>query len=96
MKPTPQISHNQHGSRSFPLTACNYVPTAETQTGSAAGRPARKLPAFYRLSSGFFGAEAYRDYVTEFLVFTVIALVTSWPIISMIVAVTRMSGIIKN
>ena len=96
MKPTPQISHNQHGSRSFPLTDCNYVPTAETQTGSAAGRPARKLPAFYRLSSGFFGAEAYRDYVTEFLVFTVIALVTSWPIISMIVAVTRMSGIIKS
>jgi len=96
MKPTPQISHNQHGSRSFPLTECNYVPTAETQTGSAAGRPARKLPAFYRLSSGFFGAEAYRDYVTEFLVFTVIALVTSWPIISMIVAVTRMSGIIKS
>ena len=90
MKPTPQISHNQHGSRSFPLTECNYVPTAETQTGFAAGRPARKLPAFYRLSSGFFGAEAYRDYVTDFLVFTVIALATTWPIISMLVAVTRL------
>ena len=90
MKPTPQISHNQHGSRSFPVTDYNYVPTAETQTGSAAGRPARKLPAFYRLSSGFFGAEAYRDYVTEFLLFTVIGVVTTWPIISMIGAVTRL------
>jgi hypothetical protein len=96
MKPTPQISHNQDGSRNFPLTDYNYLPTGETQTGSVAGRPDRKLPAFYRLSSGFFGAEAYRDYLTEFLVFTVIALVTSWPIISMIVAVTRMSGIIKS
>ena len=90
MKPTPQISHNQCVRRSSPLTDYNYLPTAETQTGSASGRPARKLPAFYRLSSGFFGAEAYRDYVTEFLVFTVIAVATTWPIISMIAAVTRL------
>ncbi len=90
MKPTPQISHNQHGRRSFPSTDYNYRPTAETQTGSAAGRPARKLPAFYRLSHEFFGAETSWDYVTNFLVFTVIALVTTWPIISMIVAVTRL------
>ena len=88
MKPTPQISHNQHAG--FPLTDYNYVPPAETQTGSAAGRPARKLPAFYRLSHEFFGAEMSRDYLTEFSVFTVIALVTTWPIISMIVAVVRL------
>lgn len=88
MKPTPRISHNQRAG--FPVTDYNYLPTAETQTEFAAGRPARKLPAFYRLSSGFFGTEAYRDYVTEFLVFTVIALATTWPIISMLVAVTRL------
>ena len=88
MKPTPQISHNQRAG--FPLTDYNYLPPAETHTGFAAGQPARKSPAFHKLSSGFFGTEAYRDYVTEFLVFTVIGVVTTWPIISMISAVTRL------
>src|SRR5207253_2051757 len=87
MKPTPQISHNQHAG--FPLTDYNYQPTGDAK--STAGRPARKSPAFYRLSHEFFGAEMSRDYVTNFLVFTVIAVVTTWPIISMIVAVTRMA-----
>jgi len=87
MKPTPQISHNQHAG--FPLTDYNYQPTGDAK--STAGRPARKSPAFYRLSHEFFGAEMSRDYLTNFLVFTVIAVVTTWPIISMIVAVTRMA-----
>ena len=87
MKPTPQISHNQHAG--FPLTDYNYQSTADAK--STTGRPARKSPAFYRLSHEFFGAEMSRDYVTNFLVFTVIAVVTTWPIISMIVAVTRMA-----
>src|SRR6266404_514687 len=75
MKPTPQISHNQHAG--FPLTDYNYQPTGDAK--STAGRPARKSPAFYRLSHEFFGAEMSRDYVTNFLVFTVIAVVTTWP-----------------
>jgi hypothetical protein len=77
--------------RTFPLTDYNYLPTAETRTGSGPGRPARKLPAFYRLSHEFFGAEAFRDYVAEFSLFTVIAVVTTWPILSMLVAVTRLA-----
>jgi hypothetical protein len=89
MKPTPQISHNQNAHQSFPLTDYNYQPTADAKIPD--GRPARKSPAFYRLSHEFFGAEMSRDYVTNFLVFTVIAVVTTWPIISMIVAVTRMA-----
>jgi len=87
MKPTPQISHNQHAG--FPLADYNYQPTADAK--STAGRPVAKPTAFYRLSHEFFGAEMSRDYVTNFLVFTVIAVVTTWPIISMIVAVTRMA-----
>jgi hypothetical protein len=90
MKPTPQISKNRHAGS--PLTDYNYQPTADAKI--TAGRPARKLPAFFRLSHEFFGAEAYRDYVTNFLVFTVIALVTSWPIISMVVAVVRLLAVI--
>jgi hypothetical protein len=89
MKPTPQTSHNQNAHQSFPLTDYNYQPTADAKIPD--GRPARKSPAFYRLSHEFFGAEMSRDYVTNFLVFTVIAVVTTWPIISMIVAVTRMA-----
>jgi hypothetical protein len=76
--------------RSFPLTDYNYLPTAETRTGSGPGQPARKLPAFYRLSHEFFGAEMSRVYLTEFLLFTVIGVVTTWPIISMVAAVTRL------
>jgi hypothetical protein len=90
MKPTPQVSHNQHGSRSFPLTDYNFRATVDAKSSCSAILPEKKSPAFHKLSSGFFGTEAYRDYVTNFLVFTVIALVTTWPIISMIVAVTRL------
>src|SRR5439155_16650002 len=89
MKPTPQTSYNRQSRRSFPLTDYNYHPTADAKI--PAGRPARKSPAFYRLSHEFFGAEMRRDYGTNFLVFTVIAVVTTLPIISMIVAVTRMA-----
>ena len=100
MKPTPQISHNQRGSgrengtrrskRRLLLTDYNYHPTAETQLTSSAGRPVKKLPAFHKLSSEFFGTEMSRDYVTQFLLFTIIGGISAWPIISMLLAVTRL------
>ena len=77
--------------RSFPLTDYNYLPAAETQTGSAAGRPAKKSPAFHKLSSDFIGTEMVRDYVVEFSAFTVIAVISAWPILLSIVAVVRMA-----
>jgi hypothetical protein len=88
MKPTSQIRHNQHAG--FPLTDYNFQATVDAKSGSAAILPEKKLRAFHKLSSDFFGAEAYRDYLTEFSIFTVIALATTWPIISMLVAVTRL------
>ena len=77
--------------RSFPLTEYNYLPTAETQTGFAASRPAKKSPGFHELSSEFFGAEESRHYVAEFSAFTVLGLISVWPIFSSIVAVIGMA-----
>jgi hypothetical protein len=88
MKPTPQISHNQHAG--FPLTDYNFQGTVEAPTTSSDIPSAAKSPAFHKLSSEFFGAEAYRDYVAEFSAFTVLGLISAWPILSMLHAITRM------
>jgi len=100
MKPTPQISSNQrsshrdhrapHGHQSLPLTDHNFHATAETQTSSCATLTATESPAFYKLSAEFFGAETNRDYLAELILFTLITGVSAWPIISMIVALTRL------
>ncbi len=100
MKPILQINHKQRGSgrdnragrshQSFPLTDYNYHPTAETKVSSSAGRPARKSPAFHRLSSEFLGGETGRDYLAELLFFIVITGLAGWPIMSMLIAVIRM------
>ena len=81
---------------SFPLTDYNYLPTAETKTGFAAGPPAQKLPAFHKLSSDFFGVEESWQYLAEFSAFTLLGLITAWPILSMVVAVNDCLGIIKR
>ena len=100
MKSILQINHKQRRSRrdnrarrrhqSFPLTDYNYRPTAEAEASSLAGRSAIKSPAFHKLSSEFFGAEASRDYVAELLFFVLITCLAAWPIMSMLIAVVRM------
>ena len=100
MKPTPQISHTQRASRhdnrarrkhpSFPLTNYNYRPTAKNQVSSSAGRPATKLRAFHKLSSEFFAAESSRDYIAELFFFVLITGIAAWPVMSMLIAVTRL------
>ena len=89
MKPTLQINQNQRAVRSFPLTNYSFQATAEAQASSA-DLPATKSPAFHKLSSEFFATEMSRDYVTQFLLFTVIGGISAWPIISMVIAVTRL------
>jgi hypothetical protein len=86
MKSTPQARKH----RISALTDYNYLPTAETQTGSAAGRPVTKSPAFHKLSSEFFGGEMSWVCVVELLLFTLITGVLVWPMASTIVAVTRL------
>jgi hypothetical protein len=86
MKPTPQISHNRQAG--FPLTDYDYQPTPDAKI--TAGRQIAKLTGFHKLSSDFIATEVARDYVVEFSAFTVIALISAWPILSSIVAVARL------
>jgi hypothetical protein len=51
-----------------------------------------KHVSFHRLSGAFFGGEAVRHEVTDFLLFTLIAALCSWPIVSMAVAVSHVIG----
>jgi hypothetical protein len=100
MKPILQINHKQRDSRrdnrarhshqSFPLTDYNYHPTAESEVNSSAVWRPTELPAFHKLSSEFFGAEASRDYVAELLFFILITGIAAWPVVTMLIAVIRL------
>src|SRR5437763_9950306 len=100
MKPILQINHKQRGSRrdnrpghshqSFPLTDYSYHPTAESQVNSSARWRATKSPAFHKLSSEFLGGETSRDYLVELLFFILITGIAAWPVVSMLIAVTRL------
>jgi hypothetical protein len=86
MKPTPQISQNRNSR--FPITDCNYQPTADPRvTGS---RSVAKLTGLHKLSSDFIGTEMVRDFAVEFSMFTVIAALSAWPILLSIAAVARL------
>jgi hypothetical protein len=99
MKPTPQISPDQRksrcdnrtpaDSRSFPPTDYNFQSTTEA-CGRVSTIPQEKLRTFWKLSSEFFAAENSRDHTTELLLFAFISGVSVWPIISALVAVTRL------
>jgi len=88
MKPTPQISQNRY--TGFPSMDYNFQATGDPKSNSNAF-PAKKSPPFHRLSSEFFGAEESRHHLVEFSAFTVLGLITAWPILSSIVAVVRMA-----
>ena len=104
MKPIPYISIDQRDSRrdsraqrnrrSGPLTDCFYQPSSNPGASCSpfSGDAFRisKLRMFRKLSSDFFGAEAGRNYIAELAVFSLIAGVSAWPIISMIIALYRM------
>jgi len=90
MKPTPQISPSQHASRNFPLTDYSFQATVDAKSSSSPVVPAKKAPAFHKISSEFFGAETSRDYFAELLFFILIAGIAAWPVMSMLIAVIRM------
>ncbi len=90
MKPILQINPNQHASRNFPLTDYSFQATVDAKSGSSAVVPAKKAPAFHKLSSEFFGAETSRDYFAELSFFILIAGIAAWPVMSMLIAVIRM------
>ena len=90
MKPILQISPSQHASRNFPLTDYSFQATVDAKSGSSAVVPAKKAPAFHKLSSEFLGGETSRDYVAELLFFVLITGIAAWPVVSMLIAVIRM------
>jgi hypothetical protein len=96
MKPTPQISREQQAARSSPLTDYNFQPveiagdTPATTVKTAAVFAGTKSLAFHKLSSEVFGAKTTREYFAELFVFVVNTGIVAWPIISALVAVTRM------
>ncbi len=90
MKPILQINPSQHASRNFPLTDYSFQATVDAKSGSSAVVPAKKAPAFHKLSSEFFGAETSRDYFAELSFFILIAGIAAWPVMSMLIAVIRM------
>jgi len=58
--------------------------------GSSPDQPVTKLPAFHKLSSEFLAGERSRDYVAELLLFVLITGIAAWPVLSMLMAVTRL------
>ena len=94
MKPTSQISFNQPKRRNFPLTDYQFQSTGDVRAGAPAIREKSisELRTFRKVSSEFFATETNRDFVTEFLLFALITGISAWPIISTIVAVTRLVG----
>jgi hypothetical protein len=89
MKPTPQVSTEHSGS--FPLTDYYYQSTLEgSRAGEKETREAAPGRAIWKLGAEFFAVEARLDYATEFAVFSLIAGLSAWPIISMLVAIVRM------
>ena len=90
MKPTDQITIDHGAPRSFPLTDYTFQAPTELRKSPSASRTTIKLPAFHKLSSEFFAVEMIRDYVTEVVLFTLIASISAWPIISMLHAITRL------
>jgi len=87
MKPTPQISQDRRAG--LPSTDCNYQPTADAKISG--GGSISKPTGFHKLSSDFLGTEMVRDYAVEFSAFTMIALISAWPIIYAAMAVARMA-----
>jgi hypothetical protein len=92
MKPTPQVSSSERKQQSFPLTDYQYQTSALSADRAIAKKTpsARELKTFRKLSTEFFARETPRDYVAELFLFILITGIAAWPIISSMVAITRL------
>ena len=92
MKPTPQISSNERSQQTFPFTDYQYQTTALSADHAVAKKAptARELETFRKLSTEFFATEIPRDYIAELFFFILISGIATWPIISSLVAITRL------
>jgi hypothetical protein len=92
MKPTPQISSKPRKPRSFPFTDYQYQ-TSASSAGRAIAKntpAALELKTFRKLSTEFFSNETPRDYIAELFLFILITGIAAWPIISSMIAITRL------
>ena len=88
MKPTPQISHNRH--TGFPTTDYNYQPTRDASyTGTKEKCDTHRLRGLWRLGTEFHGAEAVYGDAADFLIFTLMGLFCTWPIVAVVFAISR-------
>ena len=86
MKPTAQISSE----RRFPLTDYNYQPTLHaSRTGAKEKRGSHRLRGFWRLGTEFHGAEAVYGDAADFLVFTLMGVICTWPVFSVGMAIVH-------
>ena len=92
MKPAPQISSDRRKQQSFPLTDYQYQTSGLSANRAVAEKTpaASELKAFRKLSTEFFAIETPRDYIAELFFFILITGIAAWPIISSMVAITRL------
>ena len=90
MKPTPQLTRNQHAARSSLLTDYSFQATVEAPANTAAALPATKPRAFYKMSSEFFETETHLDYIAELFFFILITGIAACAVMSMLACLAWM------
>jgi hypothetical protein len=92
MKPTTQISSKQRKQRRFPPTDYQYQTGGLSADRAVAKKTpaARELKTFRKLSTEFFATETPRVFIAELFFFVLITGIATWPIISSMVAITRL------
>jgi hypothetical protein len=77
-----------------PLTHQNFQPGGGEPFGRAMfgwtpGEPTRKR-SIYRMSGDYFQREMHRDFFLEAIAFSIIVLISAWPITSMVLMLMRL------
>ena len=93
MKPTPQISAKRAEATTFSahrLPVSNDCVVSRSRRREKNTDPRVELKTFRKLSTEFFATEIPRDYIAELFFFILITGIAAWPIISSMVAITRL------
>lgn len=86
MKPTPQISSER--STGFPFTDFNYqAPRDASYARAKEKRGSHQLRGFWKLGTQFHGTEAVYGDAADFLVFTLMGAICTWPFFSVGMAI---------
>jgi len=72
----------------LPATDYHYLGSSGEFRGRDGSRNAPVLPSFHQLSTDFIRSEMKRDYLEEAVCFLIIVAISTWPIVSMLRALT--------